>query len=254
MEPLFFGGPQQRLYGVHHPPSTRARSTAVLLCYPLVQEYNRTHWAFRRLAGMLSREGFHVLRFDYSGTGDSAGEYRAGSVKQWCANIREAATELKDLANVRQVSVIGMRLGATLAVLANSDGLAVHDLVLWDPAVDGASHIKELRRVERLKFGMSRQGPHANQRELLGYAFPIELSTDIQRVALDEVSRWPARRVLIFASEDRPEYTRLASHIEACTGKPQTLRVIPGEVSTGLEEVLLSTHILHAMTTALAGE
>lgn len=254
MEPLFFGSAQQRLYGVHHPPAGRSRSTAVLLCYPLVQEYNRTHWAFRKLAGMLSREGFHVLRFDYFGTGDSAGDFRDSTVEQWCANIHEAATELKDLADVRQVSVIGMRLGATLAALANSRGLAIQDLVLWDPAVDGAAHIKELRHVERLKFGMLRQGPRVDSSELLGYAFPARLSADIQRLTLDEVGLWPARRVMIFASEDRPEYMRLASHVSTCTGNSQEVRVIPGEVSSGLEEVLLSTRILQAMTTELTGE
>ena len=72
----------------------------------------RTHWAFRKLAGFLAREGFHVLRFDYYGTGDSAGDYHESNIGQWLADIHEAADELKDRADVRDISVVGLQCGA----------------------------------------------------------------------------------------------------------------------------------------------
>ena len=86
MKPLFFGEANRRLYGVYHPPAKPSRH-AVLLCYPGMQEYNAAHWMFRRLATSLSREGHHVLRFDYYGTGDSDGETDAALVVDGYATV-----------------------------------------------------------------------------------------------------------------------------------------------------------------------
>src|SRR4051812_44614801 len=98
MKPLFFGDSRRQLFGVYQPPRSGAgRNHAVLLCYPGVQEYNMSHWAFRKLAAHLAREGLHVFRFDYFGTGDSAGATIEGTPAQWIADIRTAARELIDL-------------------------------------------------------------------------------------------------------------------------------------------------------------
>ena len=102
MKPVYFGKTGKQLFGVYHEPQARrAVDAAVLLCYPLVQEYMRTHWALRKLAGLLAREGHHVLRFDYTGTGDSTGDVETGSVTQWCADIRLAAADSPCCSSVR---------------------------------------------------------------------------------------------------------------------------------------------------------
>ena len=49
-----------------------ARQSAIVLCQPLGHGYLRAHRAFRNLAVSLASQGFHVLRFDYYGCGDSA--------------------------------------------------------------------------------------------------------------------------------------------------------------------------------------
>src|SRR3954469_12504453 len=67
----FFFGTGRRLYGTLHEAKGTQKSTGVLLCYPGVQEYNMTHWAFRKLAGLITKSGMPVLRFDYSCSGDS---------------------------------------------------------------------------------------------------------------------------------------------------------------------------------------
>jgi pimeloyl-ACP methyl ester carboxylesterase len=222
----------------------------VLLCYPPVYEYMGTHWAFRKLAGLLARDGFHVLRFDYYGTGDSAGESHQGSVADWLENIREAAAELRDIASVREISIVGMRLGATLAANATADGLPVRNLVLWDPAVDGKSHIRELRHLERVRYGMLRQGPQVNPLELLGYPFPAERSGDIERLRI--VSSSSAQRVHIFVSEDRPEYRQLINQLRDREGHSPSFQLVADQARTGLEEVLLSTRVLQEIAASLA--
>jgi pimeloyl-ACP methyl ester carboxylesterase len=253
VEPLFFGGATTPLYGVHHPPTVRRRRDAgIVLCYPAVQEYNRSHWAFRKLAGLLARRGFHVLRFDYSGTGDSAGEPEQSSVRRWCADIREAAAELTALAEVRRVSLVGFRLGGALAALA-STGFEVRDLVLWEPAVDGLEHIRDLRGIQRWKLGLTSNPPRVGPRELLGYSFPPALQADIGGIGLDDLSGCRAERVLLYAGEERPAYRRLAARLGDRPDGGFRFELVAEEPAGRLDGVLLSTRIQEAIAEGLGG-
>ena len=119
MNPFYFGPSDRPLFGLF----TRARESApdagaVLLCYPVGSEYMRAHRAFRQLNTLLNRAGFHVLRFDYSCTGDSAGEGVDARVSKWVDDVGWAIEELQDTAMVDRVSLVGLRWGATLAALA----------------------------------------------------------------------------------------------------------------------------------------
>src|SRR5256885_14992333 len=103
----FFFGTGRRLYGALHEPRGAAKSTGVLLCYPGVQEYNLTHWAFRKLAGQLAREGLPAMRFDWSCTGDSEGDIDDGAISHWVEDVATAADELRDASGVRRISIVG---------------------------------------------------------------------------------------------------------------------------------------------------
>lgn len=145
MNPLFFGSGAAPLYGVLHPARGTARRGGVLLCYPFGQEYMRAHRAFRQLALLLSGKGFHVLRFDYRGTGDSAGDLDEGVLAGgWLDDIDLAVEELRESAGVDDVSIVGLRLGALLAAEACRRRTDISRLVLWDPVVSGAEYESEL--------------------------------------------------------------------------------------------------------------
>jgi len=63
------------LHGMlHEPESSRARGVCVLLLSPGIKGRVGPHGLYLKLAGPLVAAGFHVLRFDYYGLGDSAGE------------------------------------------------------------------------------------------------------------------------------------------------------------------------------------
>ncbi len=150
MEPLFFGQPHHQLYGVYHPAArSRAVSAGVVLCYPAGQEYIRIHRAFRWLADQLAAAGFHVLRFDYTGQGDSAGEFADASLEQWIADGQLAIEELRSITGVRQVDVVGLRVG-TLVAAALADQAAVRRLVLWEARPEpGAYHAEFLEQIAK---------------------------------------------------------------------------------------------------------
>jgi len=149
MTPMLFGPPERQLMGLFHPAEHKEGQPrlAVLLCPPLGQEQIRTQRLFRVLADRLTRSGIDAFRFDYYGTGDSGGDEEEGEFEGWQRDIAAAHAQLQQLCGgtVRTVW-LGARLGASLAALAAH--AAPHGparMVLWDPVVNGAAYLDELR-------------------------------------------------------------------------------------------------------------
>ncbi|MBE1161975.1 alpha/beta fold hydrolase [Dyella acidiphila] len=138
----FYFGPESALFGLFHASATPARK-AVLLCPPLGQDQIRCHRLYRQLAQALAAEGIAVLRFDYYGTGDSAG----GSVEmdwQRClADTAAAANELRARSGVDRVLAFGARLGGSIA-LASAAQARLAGIVAWDPVLDGRAYVAQL--------------------------------------------------------------------------------------------------------------
>jgi uncharacterized protein len=256
MRTLFFGAASRKLYGAYHPAvgsaPPGARAQGVVLCYPGVEEYNVSHSAFRKLATLLSRAGLHVLRFDYSGTGDSAGETGASTPEDWVADIRAARAELSDLAGIQSVSLVGFRLGATLAAKAVAGGVPVGDLVLWDPVVVGREYVAELDFRDRqqnilLLHPTSRFAPPKN--ELLGYPFPWVLRSSLSALDLRGTRLASAGRILLMVTEERPAYTEL--RFSLASEREVSYDVVREDAEAtnrgAREEVLLATKVLAAI-------
>ena len=108
----------------------------------------RSHWAFRRLSELLVSEGCHVLRFDYFGTGDSAGNCEEARLLNWVDDICTAYLELKEISGAREITLVGLRFGAVLAAKASVKNIKVKELILWDPVVNGKDYINGLKRMQ----------------------------------------------------------------------------------------------------------
>lgn len=213
MEAFFFGPSPWRVFGVYHPPGTMLdRYQGVVLCYPFGQEYMRAHRAFRQLAISLSQKGFHVLRFDYRGTGDSGGDMNGMTAAEWLQDIDWAIQELKDMAGVHRIVLIGLRLGGLLAGIAGAHRRDLSDLVVWDPIITGKEYIRQVRerigRAQARKRGsnfVADDGTfHFN-----GFRMPPEFQSSLGKLTL--LTALPAcRRILQLASHQNESFTELA--------------------------------------------
>ncbi len=256
MTATFFGRSDRQLLGIHHEARGKAtRDYAALLCYPAAQEYLRAHWAFRRLAELLAREGISAFRFDYFGTGDSAGSSRAATAGDWVKDIHTAAAELRDVAGVQQLSLVGFRFGAVLAAEAVRTGLRVRDLVLWEPVVSGRAHLRELEELDRKKQAISRTPPRPTPgvTELLGVEITPALRESMERFELTAVPPAPAARTMLAVSEELPEYATLRDHYRRAGA---TLGYLYAPEGAGgargdVESAMLSSVILQGIVSAL---
>ncbi len=102
----------------HAPAEATASGRGVVLCPPFGQDAVCTGRGWRALADTLAAAGLPALRFDYPGTGDSAGDEAPGNLDAWISSVRAAADWLRARPGVREVALCGFRLGADLAAAA----------------------------------------------------------------------------------------------------------------------------------------
>jgi exosortase A-associated hydrolase 2 len=226
VEPFHFGPEQTPLFGCYHPPRGSAtRDSGVVLCYPMAHELIRVHRAFRQLAARLARAGFPVLRFDYYGTGDSAGESDEARLDRWAEDVMAASRELRRRTGVSRLSLVGLRLGASLALRVAAADPAVCRLVLWQPVLEGramlaefaqlhAAHVESVERASGATAGTRSRG--AGEMEVLGITYSSAMRRDVEELDVRTVEIAPVREVLIVDnSEAGREFAAFADHLRA---------------------------------------
>ncbi len=95
----------------------------------------------------MAETGHWVLRFDYSGNGDSEGEFERFTIDSARSDIQSAVTLVRERAGVGTAGLIGLRLGATLALAAAGRDPGIRALALWAPIVDTGRYMQDLLRV-----------------------------------------------------------------------------------------------------------
>ncbi len=191
------------------PAAGRARREAVLLCNPFGREAIRAQRFYRVLGDRLAAAGLHVLRFDYHGSGDSAGDDADFDVLGAVADTVLAGTELLQRSGVASLSLVGLRLGAHIAEMATRS-LAVDRLVALEPLGDGETYLRQLEAAHEAELAMA-FGPrwareaalrafNAAHGELLGVAVSARCREQLLSV-LREPPRARCRRVLLLSGE-----------------------------------------------------
>jgi amino acid adenylation domain-containing protein/non-ribosomal peptide synthase protein (TIGR01720 family) len=202
IEALFFAGSAGRLYGCHHRPTGPASGRAVLLCAPIAHEYARCHRALRQLAALLARRGHQVLRFDYFGQGDAEGEADALRLAQCQHDVSSAIGELRQRSGAAVVTLIGLRLGATLALQAAQGRADVDRLVLWHPVVDGPALLREWQDDHREFIHALGYSSQTQVAEVLGSPLPEGLAQEIAAITPDSLAT-PGSASLVIEATDR---------------------------------------------------
>ena len=148
-EAFFFGPNERQLFAIYHPSTSVDSRLLTVICPPLFTEFNRTHSILRRLAVSLAQRGQHVLRMDYSGTGDSFGNLEELSIPDWVQDIALTVQEGRELTGCNKVQLLGVRASAMLACKSVDATNDIERLVLWDPVSDGAEYLKSLIRKQK---------------------------------------------------------------------------------------------------------
>lgn len=173
MIPLRFGSIDREMLGMLSSAGPANGDLAMLFCNPFGQEAVRTQTMYRSFADRLLRQGVHVLRFDYHGTGDSPGEGDDQTLKDWVRDTRMACEAFLGVTHAKRLQLFGLGLGATIAACAALDLDPVPErLALWQPVTDGVAYLERLQAAHRQDLAVSFSEPWPRVRRLLRTAEP----------------------------------------------------------------------------------
>ncbi len=210
--PFFIKSLNKNLFAYYHASTnhTSTKERAILLCYPTGQEYLRIFRCFKLLTKRLTDLGFHVLRFDYFGTGDSDGDAKDCNLSFWIQNISDAIEQLKDKSGLNKISILGLRLGANLATQASANRKDIDTIINWDPIFDGKSNLLNLKNMhsemlmDKDRFYIKRDSSECDKSELIGFNYSEQLLADIHNIKTSDWSRkTPNKQHFIFSNNEQ---------------------------------------------------
>lgn len=176
----------------------------VIICPSIGYEQLHAHRSLRHLADELANQGVPTLRFDWHGTGDSSGiDEDPNRCATWQANLRDAVEWMRQVLGCREVSIVGLRIGAALAALA-AEEVEVANLVMWAPVINGRAFVREMTAIElTAEF---RPAPHETPTgdiEAGGFVLSKLAAAELSQVNLLKSHPW-CQRALIVGRDDHP--------------------------------------------------
>lgn len=222
-EARWIGEPDRPLLAWFHAGASACGRVAVI-CPPLGHEYTITHRTLRHLAERLALSGLPCVRFDYDGTGDSAGsDLDPDRVGAWTRSIEVAIASAREWQRGAEVVLVGVRMGGLLAALVAAR-IPVDTLALWNPCVSGRAALRELQALA----AANAEDPASDGGDLECAGYVYTAATRAALGSLDLRKIVPrARRTLLAWRDDVGGDTRLATAWNSLGATVDTL-LLPG--------------------------
>jgi exosortase A-associated hydrolase 2 len=199
------------------------------MCHPLAEEKLWAHRVFVSFARELAVAGFVVIRFDFRGEGDSDRDFEQSDFKTRIEDVDLAIDSIRELhPTVTDVTVLGLRLGASIAAAAAARRNDVSRLILWDPVIDGATYMQNVLRLN-LMYQMAQHHKVIENRDALvarlanaetvnieGYELPEPLFRQVSNFRLlDTLARFTGAVLVVQINQGdapvKPELSELAN-------------------------------------------
>jgi alpha-beta hydrolase superfamily lysophospholipase len=203
------------VFAAFHPGAEPKRKRAVLLCPPFGWEDMCSYRSRRDWAEHLAQEGYSTLRFDFPGSGDSAGDPTdPGQLDAWARAVVAAAGWLAAASAGAEIVAAGIGLGGMIACRAVLAGAPIAELVLWHVPSRGRALVRELRAFAALEVAYI-EDPDATRADAQpqpleagalvanGYLMSAETVAALQRLDLGALPSAPGapRRVLLLGRD-----------------------------------------------------
>jgi dienelactone hydrolase len=156
-EQVFLDTPAGRLFATIVTPLGPRRGVALLSCHSFGWEQFELYPLELAFARMAAARGFPSMTFQAKGYNDSGGDFESVTPGSHVRDAIVAASHLKERAEVDAVVPVGVRFGASVALLAASD-LASPGVALWAPSLAPGRYLDGLLRVLSMATIMDEDG------------------------------------------------------------------------------------------------
>lgn len=185
-EPFFFASQNAQLFGVWRGSDSAAR--VWVLCPPFAEEEKSARRTLTEIALAFAAHGESSLVFSFRGTGDSKGDFSQVSFADWRADIAAACWEAKNRAPNAQICVLGVRLGASLALQCAAE-IGAARLILIEPILGGRSFLMQMNARKKLRAQLtgsenSPVAPVSAIQDLDGWPLGNQLRDDLNALDL----------------------------------------------------------------------
>jgi pimeloyl-ACP methyl ester carboxylesterase len=228
--PLVFECKGQQIVGMLHVPEGRGRCPAALLLNGFTGTKVEHHRMFVKISRALADHGIASLRFDFRGSGDSAGDFEDMTIRSEVTDSLEAIKFLvrHKRVNSRCLALIGLSMGGAVAAhVVAREKQRVKSLVLLAPVAEGAGILDDLSTPEAVS-SLAETGITDHEGSLVGVGFIRQFA---EMRPIREVVKCQCPVLIIHGSRDE---TVPASHSDMYERALQTHKrvvkkvVIPG--------------------------
>lgn len=137
--PIVFYNQRQQINGILHLPTTHdALCPAVAFFHGFTGTKVEPHRIFVKTARELAAIGFYVLRFDFRGCGDSAGDFSEMTIGGEISDAMKSIDVLTAMRGVdpERIGVLGLSMGGCVAACVSGQDTRVKSTVMWAPLSD----------------------------------------------------------------------------------------------------------------------
>jgi esterase/lipase len=169
---IFPNSKKLNLVGVLHSPKKESNS-AIIISHGFTANKDRTRLI--KLADNLSKIGFIVLRFDFSGCGES--NFSEITIKNQIDDLKSAINYIKKK-GIKNISLIGESLGSLISVLSYNKNIKT--LVLLAPVTK--SIVPSIIKNNEVKKELNKNGFIIYKKDNKDFKIPKEYFQERQRV------------------------------------------------------------------------
>lgn len=124
--------------GVINRPDKSGKFPCLIYCHGFTGHKLETHGMFAKIAKMLERKDIVSIRFDFTGNGESDGEFKDMTMSteiQDFNDILKFSTNLS-FVDANNINVIGFSMGGAIALIVSSSNTLIKNTILISPAVN----------------------------------------------------------------------------------------------------------------------
>lgn len=229
-EAFFLESNNTQLYTVFFCPEKTCSNNVFMFCHPLFEEKKASHRVLVELARRLATENCASLMLDLSSCGDSAGGIRDFIPDKWDADIQSGINYLKKRFDNPEITLLGIRFGASLVVNSAAKNDNIKNLILIDPVIHGQAYLDEVLQQkyirEMMTFGESKSDVDAmtaelektGQLDIDGVMVSSGFFNAVKKINLDKADLKSVRKILLIQQSPKesllPVYDALRKNCE----------------------------------------